>query len=240
MVSEKTIINSFDWVTAESYGARFYRADLHFHTPASEDARTKKEIHNRKRDTYTWKLYDEVFPGKNNNLEEYYKKVREKQEEIERKSKELAGKMVERFVAEKIRLVAVTDHNGIGTIWNDPEADKKIMDLAAPTWYELIDDKAREVNKKEGKTLLTILPGVEISTTGVHILAVFPPQVPRREIHFIICDLLNDVGFDIKEWGKNPKLGKASIYNTIELIAAKGGIPIIAHADGSDQAILKL
>ncbi len=48
------------------------------------------------------------------------------------------------------------------------------MDLAAPTWYELIDDEARKINREAGKTVLSILPGVEISTTGVHILAIFP------------------------------------------------------------------
>ena len=92
------------------------------------------------------------------------------------------------------------------------------MDLAAPTWYELIDDEARKINQENGETILTILPGVEISTTGVHILAIFPPQNPRRKIHFMICDLLNEAGFEIDGWGKNPEVGTVSVFNTINLI----------------------
>ena len=98
-------------------------------------------------------------------------------------------------------LVAVTDHNSIGTLWTDSESNNRLMDLAAPTWYELIDDAARKISNAR-KTTLLILPGVEISTTGVHILAIFPPQTPRRKVHFMICDLLNEAGFEIEDWGK--------------------------------------
>lgn len=230
MVSENTIIKSFERVTAEDYGARFYRADLHFHTPASDDA--------RRPDRYSWDYYDQkTFPQNKGDSLEYYKKVKKKQEEILAACRKLAKDIVKRFRAEKLSLVAITDHNSIGTIWNDPESTKDIMDLAAPTWYELIDDEAQKLNKD--RTVLTILPGVEISTSDIHILAVFPPQKPRRKAHFIICDLLNEMGFEMEAWGTN-KAGKTSVYNTIELIAKKGGIPIIAHADAHDKALLEL
>jgi hypothetical protein len=230
MVSENTIIKSFERVSAEDYGARFYRVDLHFHTPASDDARGA--------DKYGWKYYDKkTFPGKEGYPLDYYNKVKKKQEEIIAECKKLAKQIVTRFRDEKISLAAVTDHNSIGTTWNDPESAKDIPDLAAPTWYELIDDEAQELNKD--RTALTILPGVEISTSDIHILAIFPPQKPRRKAHFIICDLLNDLGFDVEAWGTN-KAGKTGVYNTIQLIAQKGGLPIIAHADAHDKALLKL
>ncbi|MEE9499665.1 MAG: hypothetical protein V3V42_00005, partial [Candidatus Omnitrophota bacterium] len=105
---------------------------------------------------------------------------------------------------------------------------------------EIIDDEAKKINAKARKKIITILPGVEISCTGIHILAVFPPHDPLRAIHFVICDLLEEIGFAIEEWGKNPKVGKRSIIDAVNLIRQKGGIPIIAHIDGSDQALLKL
>lgn len=230
MISENTIIKSFKRVAAKEYGARFYRADLHFHTPASDDARGA--------DKYGWPYYDKkIFPPKEGDSLDYYKKVKQKQEEIFRACRKLAKDIVQRFCDEKINLVAITDHNCIGTIWNDPESCKDIMDLAAPTWYELIDDEAQKKNKD--RTVLTILPGVEISTSDIHILAIFPPQKPRRKAHFIICDLLNEMGFEVEAWGTN-KAGKTSVYNTIQLIAQKGGIPIIAHADAHSKALFKL
>lgn len=212
------------------YGAKFHRVDLHFHTPASEDARGSNR--------YKFNPYTGKYP-KNMSAPDYQSKVKEAQKAILKKSKAIAAAMVSKFRKEGLSIVAVTDHNGIGTIWADAEAETMMMDLTALTWYELIDDEAQKVNEKEKKTVLTILPGVEISTEGVHILAVFPPQNPRRKVHFMICDLLEEVGLAIDEWGRNPETGKAGVFDTVELITRKGGIPIPAHIDGKDQAMLR-
>jgi len=231
MTSEKLFIDVFRTAHELNYGAKFYKADLHFHTPASEDARGKNR--------YNFNPYKLKYPPRENNPN-YRQEVNEIQKKILTDARQIAADIVHRFLEVDLTLVAITDHNGIGTIWTDDESNDKLMDLAAPTWYELIDDEAQEVNRDAGKKVLTILPGTEISTSGIHILAIFPPQHPRRKVHFMICDLLNEVGFAIDEWGKNPKVGKVSPFNTIGLISKKGGIPILAHIDGSDQAILKL
>lgn len=231
MTTEEQFINIFKAAHASEYGAKFYRADLHFHTPASEDARG--------RNRYNFNPYKVKYPLKE-RTPDYRDKINEIQEKILTDARGVAKNIVNRFLEVDLSLVAITDHNGIGTIWADDESDERIMDLAAPTWYELIDDEAQKVNDDAGKTVLTILPGTEISTTGIHILAIFPPQEPRRKVHFMICDLLNEVGFAIDDWGKNPKVGKVSPFETINLIVKKGGVPILAHIDGSDQAILQL
>ncbi|GAX62301.1 hypothetical protein SCALIN_C29_0085 [Candidatus Scalindua japonica] len=213
-------------------GARFFKADLHFHTPASEDARGRNK--------YNFNPYNIKYPPKKGNEQTYYKNIKQKQNDILFNSREVAEKIIQRFLEENLSLVAISDHNSIGTIWAYPESTKKTMDLTAPTWYEIIDDAAQKANEKAGKIVLTILPSVEISCTGVHILAVFPPTTPRRSNHFIICQLLNEIGFKIEEWGKNPKVGKRSLIDAVNLIKRKGGIPCLAHIDGSDQATLQL
>jgi hypothetical protein len=146
-----------------------------------------------------------------------------------------ADQIVKTFLDKKLSLVAVTDHNGMGTLWND---DQGGMDLTAPTWYELIDDAAQKVNASDSRTRLVILPGVEISTNGVHILAIFPPQKPRRRAHFLVCELLSEVGIPVEEWCINMSVGTLSPFDTINLIVQKGGIAIPAHIDGTDQALL--
>lgn len=230
MAAENKIIKSFQRVSTGDYGARFYKVDIHFHTPASDDARGA--------DKYCWHYYDKkTFPQKEEGPEDYYIKIKEKQEKILEACRKLAGEIVKGFLDQKLSLVAVTDHNSIGTTWNDPESTEDIMDLAAPTWYELIDDEAQKLNKD--RIVLTILPGVEISTSDIHILAIFPPQTPRRKVHFIICDLLHEMGFEIEAWGTN-NAGKIGVYSAIELIVKKGGLPVIAHADVHDKALLEL
>lgn len=232
MKLEKDIYKSFLEMGKHSIGARFYKIDLHFHTPASEDARGSNK--------YNFNPYKIKYPPKKGDEQTYYKKVKKIQDDILLKSREVAEKIVQRFLEENLSLVAISDHNSIGTIWADSESPKMTMDLTAPTWYEIIDDAAQKANEKAGKKVLTILPSVEISCTGVHILAVFPPTTPRRSNHFTICQLLNEIGFKIEEWGKNPKVGKRSLIDAVNLIKSKGGIPCPAHIDGSDQATLRL
>ncbi|MCP4149335.1 MAG: hypothetical protein GY757_16430 [bacterium] len=232
MALAEKLITGFKKIEKMNYGSRFYRTDLHFHTPASEDARGSNK--------YDVNPYKIKFPSSKKRTPANIQKTKEMKEEILADCRKTAQDIVKRFRAENLGLVAITDHNGLGTIRNDDDSSKRYMDLAAPTWYELIDDEARKINREAGETLLTILPGVEISTTDIHILAIFPPQEPRRKIHFILCDLLHETGFDVDEWGKNPKVGKTSVYNTIELIIKKGGLPIIAHVDAHAKALLKL
>lgn len=187
-----------------------------------------------------------------------------------------AAQIVCSFLEKGLALVAITDHNGMGTIWvdeqgkemmpaaaqaqaqakagkdpagkklakrrkspEDDELEKRRMDLAAPTWYELIDDAAKRANAAWG-TRLVILPGVEISTTGVHILAIFKPQTPRRKVHLMVCDLVEEVGISPDDWCNNQAVGNMSPYDTIELITKRGGIAIPAHVDGDDKALLEL
>lgn len=220
----------FNQADSLPYGTKFYKVDLHCHTPASEDARGSNR--------YNFNPYTVEHPDKTDG--DYEQKVAQIQGDILRGAKKVARAIVARFREQGLSLVAITDHNGIGTIWTDPESDRRIMDLAAPTWYELIDKEAQNINAKAGKTVLTILPGMEVSTAGVHLLTIFPPPMPRRKIHFILCDLLTEIGFDIDDWGRNPRVGTKSVFDAITLVTKKGGIPIIAHIDGSDQSLLQL
>jgi len=228
--TQKNIIDRFKKAQHFPFGAKFYKTDLHFHTPASEDARGSNR--------YNFNPYKVAYP-KNRDAPDYGEKVAAIQAKIKSQAVEMAEKIVQRFLEVHLSLVAITDHNGIGTIWTDDESKNRHMDLSAPTWYELIDDQAQKANRRAGQTLLSILPGVEISTTGMHVLAIFPPQRPRRQIHFMICDLLHEIGFTPDEWGKNPEVGNASAFDAIDRIVGKGGLAIPAHIDGSDQSMLK-
>lgn len=233
MPTSKQVLSRLTDIQAKPYGARFFRVDFHFHTPSSEDARGKNK--------YNFNPYRMLQYPENDHTWEYAKKVRDLQEGVFQDARKLASQMIDRFLEENLSMVTITDHNGIGTIWPDPDRSTgRVMDLAAPTWYELIDDEAEKRNLELGRRAIAIFPGTEISTTGVHILAVFPPMQPRRKAHFLICDLLTEIGFAVSDFGRNPKVGRASVVHTLEMITRKGGIPIIAHIDGSDQSLLDL
>lgn len=230
---DSVVIKSLAALQALPYGARFYKADFHFHTPSSEDARGP--------DGYDFNPFATLAYPKLDYSWEQTLQIRGQQERVLKDATAVASRIVDRFVAEGLSLVCITDHNALGTLWPSPDdGEGSRMDLSAPTWFELIHGEAERRNRMAGKTLLTILAGVEISTTGVHILALFPAQSPRRRIHVTISDLLLSVGIPVEDFGRNPRVGKASAQVALEEVTRRGGLAIIAHIDGSDQALLDL
>ena len=85
---------------------------------------------------------------------------------------------------------------------------------------------------------LTLLPGVEITVSNVHLLAHFPPEwyVPGR-----IGSILRAIGIPEEQWGNGfVAAASASVQDTIELVAEEGGVAIPAHANSDFKGLLRL
>jgi len=140
MATQRSVLADFRRADAEGIGARFFRADLHFHTPASSDARGANR--------YGFNPYKLTYPTKQQQQADPLA-VHNFQQGILDDARALATSMVQRFLEESLSIVAITDHNGIGTIWSDVQS-RSFMDLRAPTWYELVDEAARAHNELVG------------------------------------------------------------------------------------------
>jgi hypothetical protein len=85
---------------------------------------------------------------------------------------------------------------------------------------------------------LTLLPGIEITVSDVHMLSVFPPTwyVPGR-----IAGILSDIGILESQWGRGfEAAASASVQTTIDRVHEAGGIAIPAHANSDFKGILRL
>lgn len=146
-------------------GAKFYKTDLHFHTPESHDYK------------------DKSIPYKD---------------------------LVEKAISKGINMIAITDHN-TGTGY------KKML-------------------KAANGTSLVVLPGVEITVEGIHILGIFPEKDTAEDVTYLLHNLkIKDKDMGKKETISNVEL---SIPKVLEEITNAGGIPIIAHTD-SDKGLTK-
>lgn len=232
----KDIFKSFDGIKKIDYGAKEYKVDLHFHTPASEDARGKNKY---KHNPYKIKYPRPSAGATSDEMAGLKRKIAELQEVELENSRKIAVKIVKRFIEEKLSLVAITDHNSQGFSRNSFE-NIRYKDTKSPTWYEIIAEEAEKRNREAGKKIVEILPGIEISCMGIHILAVFPPEKPRSVVSFKIGYLLEKMGFTIEQWGKNKEVGKRGHVDAIRIITELGGLAIPAHIDGRDQAALDL
>ncbi|HEB36275.1 MAG TPA: PHP domain-containing protein [Candidatus Aminicenantes bacterium] len=157
------MINPLSILKNVDSGARFYKVDLHIHTPKSYD-------------------YDD-------------KSI-------------LYESLVKRAIDSGLEMIAITDHN-IGTA------------------YEEMKEAAKN-------TSLIVLPGVEVTVEGVHIIGIFPQKKDSNDITYLLHNLKI----------KDEDMGKEETISSIELtipavlkeIVNAGGVPICAHV-GSTKGL---
>ena len=201
-------------------GAKFYKVDLHFHSPSSRDQKYLTKTNN-----------PTELPKTRQDLIKKF----ENKKDFDALVLKIADKIVERFNEEHLNLVVVTDHNTPSFIDND--------DWDKGNWYTAIKCaiKRAEKAKKIKKETIKVLPGVEITTSRVHILAIFNDLNEKDKdddlATFHISNLLNEIGFKANEVGEFiSETGGRSVYHAIKLIIEYGGVPVIAHIDGADRS----
>lgn len=146
-------------------------------------------------------------------------------------------RILQRYVDEKVNLIAITDHNTI-------EGYKKLMDLKSKLSNFIfnleqlereqglpIADVESYKKKYEMFNQLCILPGIELDVNpGIHILVIFNDKQEIVEIE----KLLIEIGYESDCYGHD-KLGNISVdvLDLFEILSEYDCIVIAAHADSS-------
>ena len=109
--------------------------------------------------------------------------------------------IVDAALAIGLEAIAVTDHNTV----------------------EAVNDIRREAGKKE----LFVFPGIELSTKGGHVIALFELDTPVERLQ----DFLDYVGIDRKRWGDATTMTNSGIEEVFQKIEERGGVAITAHIE---------
>lgn len=134
-------------------------------------------------------------------------------------------------------IIAFTDHN---TIAGCRQLAEEIDDL------ELLERLGRlnaeeERRLKEYRRLLEkilVLPGLEFTATlGFHILGIFAPDTPARELEFLLRQL--NVPSDRLDDGATEIGATTDVLTAYRLIEEAGGIVIAAHANSNHGVALQ-
>jgi PHP family Zn ribbon phosphoesterase len=104
-------------------------------------------------------------------------------------------------LASNLEVIAITDHNAV----------------------EAIDD-IREVAQEKG---LFVFPGIELSTKGGHVIALFELDTPVKRLE----DFLGYVGIAREGWGNATTTAEDMTEAVLDKIAEQGGIAIAAHIE---------
>ncbi len=120
------------------------------------------------------------------------------------------------FMRAGIECVAVTDHN-------------------SGAWIDRLKQELERLEKQPHPEYrpLVLFPGVEVAANGgVHILAIFDPRADGNTV----TRLLGAIKFPQGKEGASDAVSPCSAVDVIKAIAAEGGLPILAHADGPKGA----
>jgi hypothetical protein len=171
---------------------RWYRADLHLHTPGSRD-------------------YEETGVS-------YLDWLR---------------KVVERG----LDIVAITDHNtvaGISAIRTELEWLTRMEQQNRLT----PEERARLAEWRELGNKVVVLPGFEFTATfGFHILGIFPPGTPVRQLEHLLLSL--KIPANKLDEGSTETGAGTDVLSAYRIIREAGGLVIAAHANSTHGVAMR-
>lgn len=109
--------------------------------------------------------------------------------------------IIDTALANDLEVIAITDHNTVAAI-----------------------DDTRQAGRKRN---LFVLPGVELSTKGGHVIALFELDTPAEELE----GFLDYVGVAREGRGDAITMAHGNIEEVCEKIAERGGVAIAAHIE---------
>ncbi len=171
---------------------KWYRVDLHLHTPGSNDYEERSVTY------FDW---------------------------------------MRQVVEKELDIVAVTDHNtvaGIGAIQREIEWLARLEKDGRLTEEE--QTRLQEWRNFSDKVL--ILPGFEFTATfGFHILGIFPPETPIRQLEHILLTL--KVPADKLDIGSTETGASTDVLTAYKVIQEAGGMVIAAHANSTHGVAMR-
>ncbi len=145
--------------------------------------------------------------------------------------------ILQRAEARGVDILAFTDHNTVAGYRRMQEEIQQLTLLEKLN--RLLPDERNRLNEyRRLMEKMLILPGVEVTATfGFHILGIFPPEKPVREIEHMLLNINIPPGqIDDGSPTVGATLDVLSIYR---LINQGGGIVIAAHANSSNGVAMR-
>lgn len=139
--------------------------------------------------------------------------------------------------AQGLDIIAITDHN---TVVGYRRMRDEIQQLEMlKSLNRLLPEEQTRLNEYQRLLeRMLVLPGFEFTATfGFHILAVFAPEKPLREIEHILLDL--NVPADQLDEGSVTVGASADVLAAYEKINAAGGLAIAAHANSNNGVAMR-
>jgi len=129
-------------------------------------------------------------------------------------------------------IIAFTDHNTVAG-YRHMQEEIHQLELLEQLDRLLPEEKARLEEYRRLLSKILVLPGFEFTATlGFHILGIFPPEKPVREIEHLLLTL--NIPPEKLDQGSATVGATSDVLTAYRLIDEAGGLVIAAHANSSN------
>ncbi|MGH2582287.1 MAG: RNA-binding domain-containing protein [Anaerolineales bacterium] len=145
--------------------------------------------------------------------------------------------ILRRAEARQLDIIAFADHNTVAGYRRMREEIDQLK-LLASLKRILPDEEKRLMEYERLLAKILVLPGFEFTATfGFHVMGVFSPEKPLRELEHILLDL--NVPADQLELGSVTVGASADVLAAYEAIREADGLVIAAHANSSSGVAMR-
>lgn len=145
--------------------------------------------------------------------------------------------LLHRAEVQGLDIIAFTDHNTIAG-YRQMQEEIRQLEMLESLNRLMPDEAARLREYRRLLKKLLVLPGIEFTATfGFHILGIFPPEKPIREIEHLLLDL--NIPTDKLDAGSVTVGASSDVLTAYRLIHEAGGLVIAAHANSTNGVAMR-
>jgi PHP family Zn ribbon phosphoesterase len=145
--------------------------------------------------------------------------------------------ILQRATARGLDIIAFTDHNTVAG-YRKMQQEIQQLEFLENLNRLLPDEKQRLGEYRRLLSQVYVLPGVEFTATfGFHILGIFPPEKPIREIEHLLIDL--NINSEQLDEGSATVGATTDVLTAYRYIAEAGGLVIAAHANSTNGVAMR-
>ncbi len=136
-----------------------------------------------------------------------------------------------------LSMIAFTDHNTING-YRSMRREIDMLEMLETSQRIRPDEMSRLAEYRRLLKKVVVLPGFEFTATfGFHILGIFPPDKPLRDIEHVLMQLR--VPGEVLDHGLTEAGATSDVLTAYQLIDQAGGIAIAAHANSSSGVAMR-
>jgi hypothetical protein len=145
--------------------------------------------------------------------------------------------ILQRAEARGLDIIAFTDHNTIAG-YRKLQDELHQLELLERLNRVLPEEQSRLREYRRLLEKILILPGFEFTATfGFHIIGLFPPETPVREIEHLLIDL--NIPNNQLDLGSATVGATTDVLSAYRMINEAGGIVIAAHANSNNGVAMR-